>query len=146
MPILVVEGNDHVRDVISAILEISGYEAVMASSGMEALHTLRRRRDFVLALVDVTEPTLDGWDLCRTVLATPELAGVPLVMMTGAIPPTGATPPGGLPASALLKKPFGMHDLLETVRKRAVVRPTKKVRKSRAPAGAAIRSRRRVMG
>jgi CheY-like chemotaxis protein len=120
MPILVVEGNDHVRDVISAILEIEGHDVLIASNGIEALHLLRRRDDIALALVDVTVPSLDGWHLRRTMLSSPALSAVPLVMMTGGIPPDDV-PPG-----VLLRKPFGMADLLETVRTRALRRRRRK--------------------
>src|ERR1041384_4422792 len=105
MPILVMEGSDHVRDVITAILELEGYDVVTAASGIEALHCLRRRSDIALAHVDVTVPSLNAWHLRQTMLSSPVLASVPFVMMTGAIPPD-FMPPG-----ALLRKPFGMRDL-----------------------------------
>jgi len=141
MPVLVVEGNDHVRDVITAILGIDGYEVVLASSGIEALHLLRRRQDIVLVLMDVTEPMLDGVTLRQTMLATPVLAAIPFVMMTGGIRPA-LLPPG-----ALLRKPFGMSELLETVRTRAAgTRRRKPVREGRTPASSPMRSRRHILG
>ena len=139
MAILVMEGNDHVRDVIAAILEWEGYDAVLAANGMEALQQMRRRSDIVLALVDATADAQDAWTLRRTILADRRLARVPIVMMTGAMPPSH------LPAGMLLKKPFGMSELLETVRTRASrVRPRKWA--GAAQARPATRSKRRAAG
>jgi CheY-like chemotaxis protein len=141
MPVLVVEGNDDVRDVINAILVLDGHEVVIASSCIEALHLLRRRRDIVLALVDLTEPTLDGWNLRRTMLADSTLAAVPFVMMTGAIAPVY------LPPEMLLRKPFGMSELLETVRTRSAhTARRKRVRDGVMSSIAPMRSRRDLLG
>ncbi len=141
MPVLVVEDNDDVRDVINAILVHGGYEVMNASSCIEALHLLRRRRDIVLALVDATEPTSDGWSLHRTILSDSALAAVPLVMMTGALPPIY------LPPEMLLRKPFGMNELLETVRtRRAGTARRKRVRQGVMPSSPMTGARRRVLG
>ncbi len=109
MIILVVEENDYIRDVITVILQGEGYEVAVASNGLEAIHFLRRRNDIDLVLADVMMPFMDGWQLRLAMLARADIAAVPIVMMTGGLAPSAA----GLP---LLRKPFGMKELLEVVR------------------------------
>jgi CheY-like chemotaxis protein len=109
MTILVVEDNDQVRDVITLILAAHGYDVAVASNGMEALEFLHRRKDVDLVLSDVQMPLLDGWHLRDTMLSNATLALVPIVMMTSEMTPSSSDVP-------LLRKPFGTHELLETVR------------------------------
>ena len=109
MTILVVEDNDQVRDVITLILAAHGYDVAVASNGMEALGFLHHRKDVELVLSDVQMPLLDGWHLRDVLLSNASLALVPIVLMTGGMTPSRGDVP-------LLRKPFGMCELLETVR------------------------------
>jgi len=108
MAILVVDDNEQVRSVITLILAAHGYEVASASNGMEALGCLDRRKDIDLVLSDVQMPLLDGWRLRDAILSRATLADVPIVMMTGGMTPV----PNDV---TLLRKPFGMYELLETV-------------------------------
>jgi CheY-like chemotaxis protein len=140
MSILLVEGHKHVREVITSILEGEGYDVLIATSENEALDLLRSERSIALALVDVAESTLDGRRLCEAVLASAEIA-VPLVVMTGGIPPED------LPVRSRLRKPFGMNELLETVRTQmAAPRRHKKVREGSGTIESTPGEKRKIVG
>ena len=67
---------------MARLLETSGYTAVEAANGREALVQMRRKRPCVI-LLDLQMPIMDGWEFRRQQLAEPELADIPVICMTG---------------------------------------------------------------
>jgi PAS domain S-box-containing protein len=62
--VVVVENDDFVREVISGILESSGYHVLAAKTGAEALAVLNSFSDFVdLFLIDTVLSDIDGREL-----------------------------------------------------------------------------------
>jgi response regulator RpfG family c-di-GMP phosphodiesterase len=81
VPVLVVDDDDSVRNIVSRFLSSRGYKVDAAPSGKAALETLARSR-FPLAVFDVDMPGMSGVELVRHALeADPDLA---IVMLTGA--------------------------------------------------------------
>lgn len=57
------------------------YRMVFARSGREALQSAKRHRP-ALILLDIQMPDLDGYSVCRTLKADPELAEIPVIFTT----------------------------------------------------------------
>lgn len=65
----------------SRLLELRGYEVIPARNGREALELARAQRpDAVLS--DILMPELDGFHLCAELRSIPELALVPVVLVS----------------------------------------------------------------
>ncbi|MEW6490498.1 MAG: response regulator [Thermodesulfobacteriota bacterium] len=83
---LVVDDNPTNREVLEMELEAWGLEHASAEGGGRALELLRAEaagtHPFQLAILDMMMPGMDGLDLARHIRADPELAGLPLVMLT----------------------------------------------------------------
>jgi two-component system KDP operon response regulator KdpE len=77
--VLVVDDEPAQRALIETVLTRSGYRAVLAGSGGEAVH-LACEYPPDLVLLDVVMPDLDGWQTCRILR---EITDVPIIMMTG---------------------------------------------------------------
>lgn len=114
--ILLVEDRDDVRLGMAQLLELHGFLVVDAAAGAQALDQLRADPDgFALLLLDLRMPgPVDGRDVRRRQLTSPDLAGIPTVVVT-------ATQPDGplraqLRADAWIEKPFRFDDLLSVVR------------------------------
>ena len=108
--ILVVEDDDDLRTALADILTDSGYAAVTAAAGSEALAALARQR-FSLVLTDVQMQPMDGFEL---LLAIREQGiDVPVMMMTahGDIPQAVRAMQAG--AADFLAKPFAAGTLLD---------------------------------
>lgn len=76
MNVLYVEDSDDVREVVTALMEMSGHEVVAVPSAEAALELLPQQR-FGVLIADVSLPGLSGVDLMRQVLpARPEMAGI----------------------------------------------------------------------
>jgi len=75
---------DDIREnliALEAALDQPGVELVTASSGFEALELLLQD-DFVLALLDVQMPEMDGFELAELMRGTERTRGVPIIFLT----------------------------------------------------------------
>jgi adenylate cyclase len=70
-----------VRDLMRRFLAREGFEVVTARDGAEGLALARELQPMLITL-DVLMPGLDGWSVLESLKADPELADVPVVMLT----------------------------------------------------------------
>jgi adenylate cyclase len=79
--ILVIDDEQTVRDLMRRFLAREGFDVVTARDGEEGLALARQLRPALITL-DVLMPGLDGWTVLQALKADPELAEVPVVMLT----------------------------------------------------------------
>ncbi|HEX7127380.1 MAG TPA: response regulator [Thermodesulfobacteriota bacterium] len=79
--ILVVDDVKLFRDLVHVVLGGTGYEILSAENGREALEIARRERPD-LVLLDLYMPEMDGAATCRAIRGEPDLADVPVIMVT----------------------------------------------------------------
>lgn len=81
--ILLVEDDEDMRESLRLILERRGFEVQTAAHGQEALACIDRARPPCLILLDLMMPVMDGWAVCAHLRADPDLARVPVVLLSG---------------------------------------------------------------
>ncbi len=108
-PLLLVEDDPDLSDVILEVLEAEGYAVVRTANGKDALDWLARGELPALLLLDFYMPRMNGWEFLEQFSARPESAGVPLVALT-------TTPVSHPSLVATLRKPFEMSALVALVR------------------------------
>ena len=81
--VLVVDDDGSVRSLYVDALRESGHAVAVASDGREALDRLQDGALPCVVLTDVRMPRMDGWELSRAVSSDPQLASVPVVVLTG---------------------------------------------------------------
>ena len=81
--VLVVEDNDDVREAFITLLLMHGYQASGASSGMSALEQLHEGLRPCVVILDLRMPEMDGWSVWARMHAEPQLASIPVVMVSG---------------------------------------------------------------
>lgn len=112
--ILVVEDDQHIRELLTIVLENSGYEVLIAADGRAALRVMEGNgRKIDLLLTDVIMPEIGGLELAdRLLAADPDLR---VVFMSGyseeIVSSRWATQ-----ERVFLEKPFSLPDLLALVR------------------------------
>ncbi len=59
--ILVVDDEDMLRDVLKEVLEMVGFSALFANSGMEGIRLFKEHQEHIqLVLMDILMPEMDG--------------------------------------------------------------------------------------
>ena len=111
-PVLIVEDDEDLRDMMAQMLTIEGFQAATAANGREALEYLQHTSKPNLILLDLMMPVMDGWEFRRQQKADPAIAPVPVIVLSALDPSRAA----GVDAAAFLKKPLDFDRLLELVR------------------------------
>ena len=79
--ILVIDDDPAVRDLMFRFLVKSGFNVVVAADGEEGLKLAKRVHPRIVTL-DVLMPGINGWEVLRRMKADPDLAGIPVIMVT----------------------------------------------------------------
>jgi signal transduction histidine kinase/CheY-like chemotaxis protein len=79
--VLVIDDDPTVRDLMSRFLAKLGFRAVAAADGDEGLRLARELNPLVITL-DVIMPECDGWSILRKLKSDPQLAQIPVIMVT----------------------------------------------------------------
>src|ERR1700685_3792694 len=113
--ILVVDDEEAIREIVSAILAAAGYTCKHAGSGMEALALLNSGEQFELMLSDLMMADLDGIGLLER--SKEKFPDMPVVMVTAVHDISVALAAVRNGAFDYLLKPFEREQLLATVRR-----------------------------
>lgn len=112
-PVLIVEDDADLRDMMAQLLSLEGFRAATAANGREALDYLRGSEEKPdVILLDLMMPVMDGWEFRRKQQADPAVADVPVIVLSALDQSRAA----GVPAEAFLKKPLDFDRLLQLVR------------------------------
>jgi signal transduction histidine kinase/CheY-like chemotaxis protein len=79
--VLVIDDDSTVRDLMSRFLTKLGFHVVAAASGEEGVRLAKQVNPLVVTL-DVIMPGCDGWAVLNQFKADPELAEIPVIMVT----------------------------------------------------------------
>jgi PAS domain S-box-containing protein len=80
-PVLVVDDDMAVRDLLQRFLTKEGFQVLTASSGEEGLQLAKQLRPSAITL-DVLMPGMDGWSVLTSLKADPETSDIPVIMLT----------------------------------------------------------------
>jgi DNA-binding response OmpR family regulator len=108
--VLVAEDDEDILSLIVHRLERSGYEVAQARNGEDALHLLERRRPD-LAVLDVTMPRVDGFEVTRQMRANDATRDVPVIILTARVQEGDVARGFAAGADEYVKKPFSPTEL-----------------------------------
>jgi CheY-like chemotaxis protein len=111
--ILIVEDEPDFRAGVAAVLEGAGYRVVEAEDGEAALRSLRSAADFCLILLDLFMPVMNGWKFRKAQRADPQIASIPVVVISAA--QDAGRHGAELGAIATISKPVDFSRLLDYV-------------------------------
>jgi CheY-like chemotaxis protein len=101
-PILLVDDDHDIRELLRRRLARWPHEVIEATSGEAALEQARARRP-ALVVLDIVLPGIDGWEVLRQLRDDPALADVPVVVVSIVDDPGEDERPA---VQAYLPKPF----------------------------------------
>jgi CheY-like chemotaxis protein len=114
--VLVVDDDEFQHALLKRLLAAANVDLIFASSGGEALATLRRHRPDLI-LMDVDLPGMDGVEATRRVNAVKHLSAIPIIMITGHSEKAIVVESLKAGASDFIVKPFDRTALLAKIGK-----------------------------
>ena len=79
--VLVVDDDEDLREMMATLLRDVGYSVDTAEDGAQALAQMRECRPCVV-LLDLMMPNVDGWQVMQEMASDPELARVPVCIVS----------------------------------------------------------------
>lgn len=112
--LIVDDERDLVRPLALRLAADGRFEVAVAFDGEDGL---ARAHDFRpdIALVDLSMPGLDGWQLCRRLREDPVTRGTAIIVMTAWLSPDLGKRAASEGVSRLLLKPFEEDELLKAL-------------------------------
>ena len=108
--VLVVEDQEINRDVLGMILE-DDYDVIYAENGEEGLEQMRSHLDKLsIVLLDLMMPVMDGFEVLRHMRGDPELASMPVIVLTAE--KNAELRALQLGAADFITKPFDAHEVI----------------------------------
>ncbi len=107
--VLVVDDERDIREAVSEVLASEGFDVWAASDGAEALAKARAVHPNVV-LLDLMMPGMNGWEFFAARGRDPELAVIPVIVLSA----LGHV--SGLDAAGFMPKPFDIDQLISAVR------------------------------
>jgi two-component system alkaline phosphatase synthesis response regulator PhoP len=112
--ILVVDDEIHIVHVVAIKLRNNGYDVITAENGALALAAALQEKPDVI-VTDFQMPEMTGLELVEAVRNNPDLADIPIIMLTARGFAIDSSQQQQLRISECLSKPFSPKELLRTV-------------------------------
>jgi diguanylate cyclase (GGDEF)-like protein len=109
--ILIVDDNADLGATVCRIIERDGMQPVLVATRREGIGELQSRR-IDGAVIDITLPDGDGWDVIREIRREERLAQIPIVIMTGSLDSAEMLNRAREARCEYLGKPFAAEALL----------------------------------
>lgn len=119
--IIIVDDEEHIRELLKFNLENSGYSTIYADNGIDAVKLIKSERP-QLILLDLMIPGMDGYDVCKEVRKDNNISTTPIIMITAKGEEFDKVLGLELGADDYITKPFSIREILARVK--AVLRRT----------------------
>ncbi|HTM22488.1 MAG TPA: response regulator [Kofleriaceae bacterium] len=113
--ILLVEDDPDIRADLAEILVDEGFHVDTAAHGAIALDRMRMGPLPDLVLLDLMMPVMDGFQFRAAQVADPQLAAVPVLVLSGAADMLAQV--HAIKAQAVVRKPFRIDQILQAIGK-----------------------------
>lgn len=113
--ILIVDDEEHIRELIKFNLEKNGYKTLQAADGKEGLELAKERR-VDLIILDLMIPVMDGFEVCKEVRKDSSIENTPIIMLTAKSEEIDKILGLELGADDYMTKPFSVRELVARVK------------------------------
>lgn len=114
--ILVVEDEPNNRELAKKILNFFGYDTLCVANGQEAVEKIRENNPD-LVLMDLSLPTMDGWEATAIVRSISQYRELPIIAVTAHAMWGDRDQALESGCTDYISKPYSPNQLIEVVRK-----------------------------
>jgi len=119
LPVMAVDDNATNRRLLNESLRVWGINPTLVASASEALRLLHQSaaagKPYPLIIVDAHMPEMDGFSLVGHIKKDPQLASIPIIMLTSSGQPGDVALCHELGVAVYLTKPVGEAEFLEAI-------------------------------
>jgi DNA-binding response OmpR family regulator len=112
--VLVADDDPDILSLVALRLERSGFETVLARDGEQALAAAHERKPDI-ALLDVSMPKLDGYEVTARLRDNPATRHMPVILLTARVQEADIARGVEAGADDYVKKPFSTEELRERI-------------------------------
>ena len=112
--ILIADDDPDILLLLSVYFERAGYDVAQARNGSEALQLATEQLPSI-AMLDVTMPGLDGFEVTRALRENAATRSMPVILLTARAQATDVAQGMAAGADEYVKKPFEAADLIDRV-------------------------------
>jgi len=112
--VLIIEDEEDAAELFAEMMRVSGFRVLKTSSSTPAL-TMMTAEKPDLVILDIMMPEISGLDILRQMRREPELADIPVVVVSAKSMPADIKNGMEAGASMYLSKPVGFLELREAV-------------------------------
>jgi DNA-binding response OmpR family regulator len=110
-----IEDHDDTACLVRFLLENKGYTVRQAPDGKNAKRLTESSKPPALVLLDISLPSLSGFEVLRSIRSAPGWQRIPVIMLTADGHPESMAEAISLGATEYLKKPFSPERLLRII-------------------------------
>ena len=114
-PVLVIDDEESVIDLIKLGLKYEGFEVVAAGDGEEGIAVAQRTNPLFIIL-DWMLPDMDGLEVCRRLRSNPTTREIPILLLTAKDAVDSRVEGLNTGADDYLTKPFNFEELVARIR------------------------------
>ena len=113
--IMVVDDDAFIRRPLEFILRAEGFETVMVEDGNACLSQVPETSPDLIIL-DIMMPGCDGFEVCRTIKSDPQLAQIPIILLSARCQGPDRERGLALGAADYMTKPYSPSELISRIR------------------------------
>jgi DNA-binding response OmpR family regulator len=114
--LLIVDDEPATVDMLSTFMKINGHEPIGAYGGGDAL-VLAKLEKPALMILDLMMPDMDGFEVCKRVREHPELAALPIIIVSARTDQSAIDRALKTGANVYLTKPINLVQLSTEIRR-----------------------------
>ena len=112
--VLIIEDEEDAAELFAEMMRVSGFRVLKTSNSTPAIGMMSSEKPDVIIL-DIMMPEISGLDILRQMRRNPELASIPVVVVSAKSMPADIREGMEAGASTYLTKPVGFLELREAV-------------------------------
>jgi CheY-like chemotaxis protein len=112
--VMIIEDEADAAELFSEMMRINGFRVIKMFSSAPAIPIIAQEKPDVI-LLDVMMPDISGLEVLRYIRREPELASIPVIILSAKSMPSDIKTGIEAGASMYLTKPVGFQDLKQAV-------------------------------
>lgn len=114
--ILLIEDSKDLTMAMEGILELEGYEIIIAHDGVKGIEEARRHKPNLI-LLDLMLPKISGYEVCKILKTDNNTWRIPIVIISTLTKPHQIDKAREVGADHFIAKPYNLDEIVREVKK-----------------------------